>query len=67
MDCYGMPSSPRFLLKNNLLNLGGNVNGFSLKAMPLIQGVLITEYSPEILPTINQLTKQLGTYYAWWE
>lgn len=36
-------------------------------AMPLIQGVLITEYSPEILATINQLTEQLGTYYVWWE
>lgn len=36
-------------------------------AMPLIQGVVITEYSPEILTTIKQLTEQLGTYYVWWE
>ncbi|WP_238651577.1 HD domain-containing protein [Paenibacillus piscarius] len=36
-------------------------------AMPLIQGVLITEYSPDVLATINQLTELIGTYYVWWE
>ncbi|ETT76625.1 hypothetical protein C173_06401 [Paenibacillus sp. FSL R7-277] len=40
-------------------------------AMPLIQGVVITEYSDEYsqdcLATINQLTELLGTYYVWWE
>lgn len=39
--------------------------------MPLIQGVVITEYSDEYsqdcLATINQLTELLGTYYVWWE
>ncbi|MEK3713184.1 HD domain-containing protein [Paenibacillus sp. FSL R7-0333] len=36
-------------------------------AMPLIQGVVITEYSQDSLATINQLTELLGTYYVWWE
>lgn len=36
-------------------------------AMPLIQGVVITEYSPDVLTTINQLTDLIGTYYVWWE
>ncbi|MEK3762554.1 HD domain-containing protein [Paenibacillus sp. FSL R7-0337] len=36
-------------------------------AMPLIQGVLITECSQDCLATINQLTELLGTYYVWWE
>ncbi|MBP2114046.1 HD domain-containing protein [Paenibacillus silagei] len=36
-------------------------------AMPLIQGVVITEYSQDCLATVNQLTELLGTYYVWWE
>ncbi|MFD2875601.1 hypothetical protein ACFTAO_05790 [Paenibacillus rhizoplanae] len=36
-------------------------------AMPLIQGVVTTEYSEDCLATINQLTELLGTYYVWWE
>lgn len=36
-------------------------------SMPLIQGAMITECSPDVLATINQLTEQLGTYYVWWE
>lgn len=36
-------------------------------SMPLIQGVMITECSPDVLTTINQLKELLGTYYVWWE
>lgn len=36
-------------------------------AMPLIQGVMITECLPDVLITIDQLTELLGTYYVWWE
>ncbi|WP_340023935.1 HD domain-containing protein [Paenibacillus sp. FSL K6-1096] len=36
-------------------------------AMPLVQGVMITEYSPDYLATIDQLKQLLGTYYVWWE
>lgn len=36
-------------------------------AMPLIQGVVITECSQDCLATINQLTELLGTYYVWWD
>ncbi|WP_150276027.1 HD domain-containing protein [Paenibacillus tepidiphilus] len=36
-------------------------------AMPLIQDVVITEYSQDSLSTIEELEQLLGTYYVWWE
>ncbi|WP_151736970.1 HD domain-containing protein [Paenibacillus tengchongensis] len=36
-------------------------------AMPLIQGMVTTEYSPDSLAAVQELQQLLGTYYVWWE
>lgn len=36
-------------------------------AMPLVGGISISETSPDLLETIEEVKQLLGTYYVWWE